>query len=260
MRDIARQLRTDFGLVPRLVDEYVVHTPRAEAIKASRQVSVVSHYLSLMATGEVDMRKCASYGVAITCIDEVTDELGGDLYPAPIAQAFAGTPPFEPLRILHSMRDKYEDDRFEYAVRQIGKAQDMSMAQQDDLNQVPVEHITKSKGGWSARANLALFKDDITEEEWGLLWRFGFLMQMLDDHLDQPKDQRNGITTLYSFPFWDANSLATMIDACEEMCRDVWGESPALRRFFTICRLHRRLGQVENGTPLKASWLVPGYL
>ena len=260
MRDIARQLRTDFGHLPDLVDEYVVHTPREEALKASRQVCGVSHYLSLMATGEADMHRCAMFGVAITCIDEVTDELGEELHPGPIRSALDGEPEYEPLRILPVVSDLAESDRFGYAITQIAKAQDMSMSQFDDISEESVAHITQKKGGWSARANLAMFKGDITPHEWGCVHNFGFLMQMLDDYLDYPKDQRNGLTTLYEFNKYNKRYLAGLINDVAGETAALWGKSRAHSRFFNTCRAHRYLGQVENETPLQASWFAPRYL
>lgn len=260
MRDVVRQLRTDRNIVPDLVDEYTVHTPRPEAIKASRQVCGVSHYLSLMATGEVDMRKCALYGVTITCIDEVTDELGEELHPDAIEQAFDGDSEYKPLRILPVAADAAENAGFEYAVSEIARWQDASMEQFGDIDRRTVEQITNNKGGWSATANLYMFKEEISESERGAIFAFGKLMQLLDDYLDQPKDARNNLTTLYMFDRWDYDLLGRTIESVADMCGREWGPSKAHERFFRVCRLHRQLGRIENETPLKAAWLAPGYL
>lgn len=260
MRDIWRQIRTDFAMLPGLVDQYVVHTPRKEALKAARQVCGVTHYLSLMATGEVDMETCALFGVAITCIDEVTDELGEELYPTPIAQAFMDEPPYESLAVLPELADRAKDDRFEHAVREIAKGQDQSLMQTGDLDNWQAEQIAKQKGGWSGRANLALVKSNISDDEWDMMENWGFVMQMLDDYLDQPKDRRAGISTVYTEGVWGDDDLAVLLGTLEDRTAKTWGTSSAHRRFFQICRLHRRLGQVENKTPLRASWFAPGYL
>ena len=96
--------------------------------------------------------------------------------------------------------------------------------------------------------------------EWDAAWEFGTLMQQLDDYLDKPKDEDAGLSTMYSLGQWDKQHLLNEINRVEEIAQAEWGESSAHRRFFKICRLHRRLGEVENETPLMASWLVPGYL
>lgn len=260
MRDVARQLRSDLIRVPTLVDEYVVHTPRPEAIKAVRQVAGVSHYLSLMSGAEVDMHKCALYGVVIACIDEVTDELGEELHPTPITHALMGDPPYESLRIVASTNERAADDDYPFAVKEIANAQDRSLRQLDDISITEVEEITRLKGGQSARANLAFLRSDISTDEWALMDDFGFLMQMLDDYLDQPKDRANGLSTLFTLGAWDGDDLADLIDRTERSVRDQWGDKPSVDRFFNICRLHKRLGDVENKTPLSASHFAPGYL
>ena len=260
MRDIARQLRTDFGLLPDLVDEYTVHTPWDEALRASRQVCGVSHYLSLMATGEADMDKCAMFGVAITCIDEVTDELDETLHPEVIRSALRGDPEYEPLRILPVASDLASSGRFDNAIMEIGKAQDLSMKQLGDIDKSLAVQITKRKGGWSARGNLAMFKSNIPPHEWSAVYDFGYLMQMLDDYLDQPKDNENGLTTPYAFDRYGKNWLRRRIKTTRADTAGLWGKSRAHSRFFNICRAHRILGKIENETPLSASWFAPGYL
>ena len=260
MKDIARQLHSDFTHVPRLVDRHIVHTPRDEAIKAARQVAGVTHYLSLMATGRANMHRCALFGVTIACIDEVTDELGEELYPEAIRSALEGEPQHEPLEVIPEMKTVAKSPRFGDAVAHIAKAQDQSLAQFDDITPSLAEAITLKKGGWSARANLAAVKSGIGMTEWDAAWEFGTLMQQLDDYLDKPKDEDAGLSTMYSLGQWDKQHLLNEINRVEEIAQAEWGESSAHRRFFKICRLHRRLGEVENETPLKASWLAPGYL
>lgn len=260
MRDIARQLRNDFTTLPALVDEYVVHTPRSEAIKAARQVAGVTHYLSLMATGDVDMHKCAQFGVLIVCIDEVTDELGRELCPTPITDALLGSPPFASLRVVGAANDRAENSEFAFAVKEICRAQDDSLAQLDDIDVDEVMRITRAKGGWSAEANLKMVKQEVTDEEREFIAEFGFLMQMLDDYLDQPKDRANGLSTPFTVGEWDGAQLSALIDITERDARRVWGRTDAGDRFFDICRLHKRLGDVENNTRLSASTLAPGYL
>jgi hypothetical protein len=260
MRDVARQLRTDFTTVPDLVDRYVVHTPRDEAIKAARQVCGVTHYLSLMATGRAHMHRCALFGVTIVCIDEVTDELGEKLYLDPIHDAFDGDPPFASLEIIPEMDTMAKSPRFGEAITHIAKAQDQSLSQFDDITPSLAEAITLKKGGWSARANLATVKPDIGMTEWDAAWEFGSLMQQLDDYLDKPKDVDAGLSTMYSLGEWDKQHLHNEIKRVEEIAAAEWGKSRAHKRFFRICRLHRILGQIENETPLKAAWFAPGYL
>ena len=260
MRDVARQLRTDFTTVPDLVDRYIVHTPREEAIKAARQVCGVTHYLSLMATGRAHMHRCALFGVTIACIDEVTDELGENLYHDPIRSALDGDPQFESLEIIPEMKLMAKSPRFGECITHIAKAQDQSLSQFEDITPSLAESITLKKGGWSARANLAAVKSDITPTEWDAAWEFGSLMQQLDDYLDKPKDEDAGLSTMYSLGAWDKQHLGNEINATEKIAAAEWGKSRAHKRFFRICRLHRRLGQIENETPLKAAWFAPGYL
>lgn len=260
MLDIVRQLQTDFDLVPDLVDEYVIHTPRSEAIKAARQVCGVSHYLSLMSTGYVDMHKCALYGVTIVCIDEVTDEMGEKLHPEPISDAIRGEPEYEPLEIIPDAIEEARHDMFDLAIAHICDAQDASLAQFDNPTPEEVTYITRQKGGNSALANLYMVKGEVSEVEEDLMMDFGTLMQMLDDYLDQPKDREQGLDTKYTIGLSNRNSLKCRINQVERDAIAEWGRSDALSRFFNICRLHRVLGRVENETPLRAKWLAPGYL
>lgn len=260
MRDVARQLRTDFGLVPDIVDEYVVDTPRGEALKATRQVCGVTHYLSLMATGEPQMRKAALFGATITCIDEVTDELGEDLHPDAINAALDGDPPYECLEIIPVAAEEAESEYFADTIRNLCEAQDRSRKQLQPISQEEVAEITQLKGGLSAHANLMMVKDDITPEERDFMWGWGYTMQLLDDYLDQPKDKKAGLSTCFTTGRYDAQDLLASIKQTETVARGIWGDSAAADRFFRVCRLHRLLGHVENRTPASASWFAPGYL
>lgn len=260
MRDIYRQLRTDFRTVPRLVDEYTIHTPRGEALKSSRQVCGVGHYLSLITTGEVDMRKCAAFGVLITCMDEVTDELSAKMHPGAIRDAIDGHPPYEPLACVPEAVEAAEADVFEHAVTRIADAQDLSMQQMLDIAPLEANHVTRMKGGASALAHLAFFKEDISKRDKLTMAKFGYTMQLLDDYLDAPKDRENGLTTTVTAGMHDREHIRGLLDEVEESLRDVYGDSKALRRFMWVCRHHLRLGRIENETPLSASWFAPGYL
>lgn len=260
MRDIYRQLRTDFRTVPKLVDEYTVHTPRTEAIKASRQVCGVGHYLSLITTGEVNMRKCAAFGVLITCIDEVTDELGEELHPEPIRRAINGHPPYESLACVPEAADAAESPVFTEALTRIADAQDMSMQQAGDIDPHDVKRVTRMKGGASALAHLAFFKEDITRPDKLTMAKFGYTMQLLDDYLDAPKDRENGLTTTVTSGMHDREHIRGLLDWVEDSLRHHYGDSKALRRFMWVCRHHLRLARIENETPLSASWFAPGYL
>jgi len=260
MRDVARQLYADARLVPRYVDEYIVHTPRKEAVRAARQVCGVTHYLSLMATGDANLHKSALYGVGIACIDEVTDELGEELWPTAISKALNGDPTFESLEVLPILNREACDERFHYAVQKIGWAQDMSLAQFNDIDNATAERITRAKGGYSAKANLALVKDDISTKEWNFMERFGFTLQMLDDHLDRAKDEEAGLSTPFTEGFWETDDLEVLLDQTAEKAAQLWGESDAHERFFDICRLHIKLGELEYKHPGTASRVCPWYV
>jgi hypothetical protein len=150
--------------------------------------------------------------------------------------------------------------RFDEAVRYIGNWQDASMKQTEDLHSAEVHDITFHKGGSSALANLHMVKDSPSNREDRFAMQFGYLMQLLDDYRDQPEDDEEGLSTLFTIGDMDAADLRETIADVESQAIDLYGDTPAVRRFFRVCRMHYRLGWMANNTPIDPSSVVPWYL
>lgn len=260
MWDITRELWSDFVLLPSVVDRYTYRTPRREALKASRQVAGVTHYLSLMATETPQMEAARHYGVAITAIDEVTDEWGKRLSDGTMEDALNGTPRYPPMEAVCEAAEMAESDLFGPSLKALAVWQDRSLRQLGSISIEEVKEITWRKGAYSCLANLAMVKSDISEEEREVALQLGATLQLLDDYLDQPKDKQSGISTVFTKGVSSRRELHEAVTLVSNRAEDVWGDSGAHRRLFDVMALHHRLGYVENNTPFRASWFAPGYL
>lgn len=257
---LREKLRYDFGHLPDIVDRYVVHTPRSDALRAARQVTTVGTWLSKMAQGEPAPVENAYYAVAIVCLDEVTDECGDDLYPHAINAAIEGEPDHPSLEIIPVLTAMRDDPAFEDALRKVALWQDKSQEQAADIDAHEVEAITYHKGGWSAVGHLRAMVPGPSPDEVDFARKFGFLAQLLDDYLDQPEDETEGISTMFTDTTYTRGMLSEQLSETEELAEDVFGDVPAVEALFNICRLHREVGYFRNETPLDPTRLTPWYL
>lgn len=260
LRDERRQWGIDRHLVPELVGRYVCHAPRRDALRTARQVNTVTHYLSKMATGEARLYEGAYYGTTIVCLDEVTDELGETLSNGTTGLAFEDEVRLGPLEILPVAADVARSDDFPEAVRHIAYWQDRSLEQLEDPNPLRVKEITRKKGGYSALANLLMVKEDPSEEERDFMMEFGYVMQLLDDYLDQPEDEKEGVSTMFTEDVFNTADLFYRRDAMMERAEELWGRTKASRRFRRVLAAHTGLAEIENRTRFSTSTFVPWYL
>ncbi len=253
-----RQIRYDFGLAPELVGNYLPDEAYQDGVALVRQVNGVTTYLSQMATGEVRHYEAVVYAAAIAGVDCVTD-IRNEEVGEPVRAALGGDVEYPELELVPQASEAARGDGFETALIEVAESQDVSLTQFDDIRPGELWDITRFKGGWSAKAHLEAIKSDVTAEEDELMEEFGFLMQLLDDYLDQPEDKREGISTLFTEGEMNSADLAEKIDEVERRTENVWGRSEASERFFDICRYHRRIGQLANHTPLDPEQHIPYY-
>lgn len=254
-----QQVRSDFGLAPELVRRYVGDVAREDALTMVRQVNGVTTYLSWMATGEVRLFEGTVYAVGIAGMDVVTDVLKEPVSDGATEAALDGHPPMKELEALSLASDVARGPRFDHAVAQLASWQDRSLEQFDTPDEDRLRDITRKKGGYSALAHLHAVKRDVTLAENEFMFTFGETMQLLDDYLDQPGDEAEGISTLFTEDYMDSGDLLDRIEVTERKARRVWGDTKAVRRFGKVMRAHRRLGQVENAAPGTAERLLPWY-
>lgn len=254
------QLSYDFGLAPRLVRQYIPEPERKDSLKTVRQINGVTTYLSQMACGEVRHVEAVYYAVGIAGMDVVTDYRQETLSDGVVVDALDGDWAYPELEALHAAAEFAKGPKFRDAVLSLAKWQDESLKQFGELSPDELEGITYGKGGFSALGHLHAMKERPSPEENKLIRNFGYVMQLLDDYLDQPGDDAAGISTLFTSGEYDRSSLCYEIGKLRRWCEDVWGETPALGRFFRICRLHARLGDVENNTLIPVKRAVPFYL
>lgn len=253
------QLRHDFKTAPRLVDLYFNDEDREDALTMVRQVNGVSTYLSWMATGEPRIFEGTVFAVGIAGMDVITDERNESVSEWKVEAALENTPPEPELRPLSSASDIARGPGFDDAVLNIAQWQDYSLEQFGSPTQERLHEITRGKGGYSALAHLHALKESPTREEKTFMLPFGETMQLLDDYLDQPHDESDGIATLFTEGYMDGDDLLDSIQRVERHSRDVWGDTRAVRRFGRVMRAHRRLGQLENRWPGAASRVLPWY-
>jgi hypothetical protein len=255
-----RQIRTDFGFTPTLVDEYVNDTPRKDALRAARQVTGAGTYLSWMVTGEPNFIENAVYAVTIVCLDEVTDERGESLSDGTTTNALHGENDHPSLEILDVARSLAKGHRFEEAIQQVAYWQDQSLGQERDISPERVRKVTRRKGGWSALGHLHMMTSDTDRDTDEFASRFGYVMQLLDDYLDQPEDEAEGVTTELTCGEKNAGDVARHVDDMLDDAEMRWGNSKAVSRFRKVTSLHLTMGDVANRTPANPSWFVPWYL
>lgn len=253
------QLHYDFKLAPRLVKKYIPEPEQKGSLKAVRQINGVSTYLSQMACGEPRHVEAVYYAVALAGIDCVTDYRGEVLYDSLIRDALHGEWAYPELEPVHIASQMACGDKFDSAILSVADWQDASLEQFDSPSVVRLREITRGKGGYSALGHLHAMKENPSEREDEFMLDFGHLMQLLDDYIDQPHDRFDGISTVFTGGDADYGSLLGLIAVVEKQAADIWGESPAHRRFFKICRAHARLGKYENETRFPVKRAFPFY-
>jgi len=253
------QLGYDFGFAPELVERYIGEAASDDALTMVRQVNGVTTYLSWMATGEPRLLEGTVYAVGIAGMDVVTDVLKEPVSGGATSAALDGEPPMKELEALSLASSVARGPRFDHAVKRIAEWQDRSLQQFRDPSEERLRDITRKKGGYSALAHLNAVKTSPTAEEDKFMVTFGETMQLLDDYLDQPGDDREGISTLFTEGYLDGDDLLGHIEETERRAREVWGDTAAVRRFGKVMRAHRRLGQLENRVPGSAERLLPWY-
>lgn len=260
IRDEVRQVALDTSLAPELADRYVHHAPKRDALETIRQVSLVTNYLSRMATGQVRVHEGVYYGTVIACIDEVTDEMGEDLSDGSVRKALVGDSPYPSLDVLEPAYMIAHDSDFAGAMVSLAKWQDESQQQFGDPSYNDLMEITYHKGAYSAAANLLMVKDDVSSEEYQFTFEFGFLMQLLDDHLDQQTDEEAGISTLFTEDLFSVDDLELKLETVMDNAEIIFGESRASKRLRRILKTHLLIGKIENRTPIPVSKTVPWYI
>lgn len=254
-----QQIRSDFGLAPELVRRYIREEAQDDALTMSRQVNGVTTYLSWMATGEPRIVEGTVYAVGIAGMDVVTDFQKWKVSDGLTRSALDGEPEVDDMAPLSLASDLARHPEFDSAVRRLAEWQDRSLAQFGSPDEYRLRRITANKGGYSALAHLYAVSEDVTVEEESLMMQFGETMQLLDDYLDQPGDEEEDISTLFTEGYIDVDDLRRKVDSLETMCEATWGKSRATKRFGRLMRMHIRLGRVENRYPGAAKKLLPWY-
>lgn len=260
LRTLPAQLRHDFGFTPTLIDHYVTERDRADALRAARQVTGVGTYLSKIICGEPRMFENAVYATLIVCIDEASDDVGESLYPNAIRQACNGNPPSESLEVVPLALSVSRSHGLGVTLRKLADWQDQSREQENDISEHRVETITHEKGGHSAVGHVQMMCDDPTHDDLTFAHRFGFLAQLLDDYLDQPDDEADGVSTMFTDGTYTGEMLSKEIDEVEQMAHRQYDAPTAINDLFAICRTHKFLADVRNHTRFDPSRLLPWYL
>lgn len=255
-----RQVHYDFGLAPGLIEKYLPPAEQEGALKMTRHVNVVTTYLSWMAVGEPRHFEGSLYAAAIAAMDCVTDYRNERIGDGITRRALDGDPEYPELELVETASGVARGEGFDFGMEKIAEWQDESLKQFDDPSPSDLMLVTEMKGGWSARTHLHALKEDPTDEEQTFIMEFGAVMQLLDDYLDQPDDEAEGISTLFTEGHFTREDLARQREQMMDKAESLWGESAATRRFRHILRLHTLLGDVANKTPLRPEWLVPWYL
>jgi hypothetical protein len=254
-----RQLKFDFRDAPSLVERHFPEEEYEGSVKMIRQVNGVTTYLSQMATGEHRMHEGYHFAAGAAGMDVVTDFHHEDLSGGVVEDALEGDPPFDCLHPLVNASKIARGPEFDRSIKQLALWQDRSRRQFKNPSIEEVREITHMKGGCSAMAHLHAVKEEPTDEEESLMFEFGHLMQCLDDYLDQPKDEKEGISTLFTTGEMNVSDLCRLWEDVMRQCKQVFGDSTAYRRFRKVTRAHILMGDVENTTPLSASTLCPWY-
>lgn len=254
------QVGHDFGFAPALIRRYFPDVEHEGSLKMVRHINVVTTYLSWMAVGEPRHYEGAMYAVALAGMDCVTDYRLDKVSEGRTARALNGDPDHPELEPMAMASCAARDGDFDVAMTWIAEWQDKSLKQFEDIGYDQLRSITKMKGGYSAIAHLRAIKGDISPSEEELMLEFGYVMQLLDDYLDQPDDEDVGISTMFTEGHIDRETLVHKREAMMGRMEDMYGESAASRRLRRILRMHTRLGDVANKTPINPEWVVPWYL
>lgn len=260
IRNELRQLAADFGSIPELVEYHCPESDHEEAVKMVRQVNAVNTYLSWMATGRARTKEGVWYGLALAAMDEVTDELQEPLTAGFMRESFRNdveTPRNEAVATAERY-SRHPD--FMRVLNDVAYWQDKSLSQFEDIDHERVHRITEQKGGSSGLAHLFMVKEEADDEERLFAYQFGSLMQLLDDYLDQPKDEEVGISTMFTRGCMGRENLRKFAETVMDNAEELWGRGPATRRFRWVVRAHIKLGWVENESRFSASTLVPWYV
>lgn len=254
------QVGHDFGFAPSLIRRYFPEPEQEGSLKMVRHINVVTTYLSWMACGEPRHYEGAIYAVALAGMDCVTDYRLDRVSDGRTKRALNGEPDHLELEPMQMASGAARDDEFDAAMLRIAYWQDKSLQQFEDIGYDQLRSITKMKGGYSALAHLRALKENTSPDEEQLMFEFGYVMQLLDDYLDQPDDEDIGISTMFTDGHMDRETLVAKREAMMGRVEDMYGESAATRRLRRILRMHTRLGDVANKTPVNPEWVVPWYL
>lgn len=253
-----RQLRADFGAVPYVIARHIPTEVQGDAIKMVRQVNGVTTYLSWAAVGEDRTEEGMYYAASLAAIDAVTDHYNEDVYFQVLA-ALGGGEHRDCLELVPLASEMARSDGTENAIAMVARWQDRSLAQFESPDERELEDITRGKGGWSAVGHLHAIKEDVPAREVEFMEDFGYVMQLLDDYIDQPADEKEGISTLFTEGHMNGADLERerreMLDDMESL----YGRSAATRRFSRLTRAHKRLGDVVNKTGIPPEKILPWY-
>lgn len=254
-----RQLRYDFGFAPQLAETYFPDAEYEGGLKMIRQVNGVTTYLSQMATGDHRMIEGCIFAAAIAGMDVVTDYYHEELYPDLVNSALDGNPRYDCLKLLPVSASLARGPKYKTYIKRLAGWQDESLHQFDERPVEWVRDVTKYKGATSALAHLHALKENPSEREEEVIEEFGYLMQLLDDYLDKPKDEKAGISTVFTMGEMNVVDLCRKREDVLEQLEALYGPSPALSRFGKVTRAHIKMGDLENTTPISASTVLPWY-
>lgn len=254
-----RQVYHDATTAKELVKEYIPEEAHKPALLMARQVNGVSTYLSQIATGEVRHVEGLYFAVGIAGMDVMTDYYNRRVSDGLVYDALTGDDTEGPMGALHKAEKLAYSENFHEPILDLAEYQDQSLVQFDDAGRTELRRITERKGGASGIAHLHALKGDISLKETSVMQEFGFTMQLLDDHLDKAKDEREGIKTLFTEGHYDTDALRARTQELSERLEKVFGPSSALDRFGKVMSMHIRLGRLEQRVPGTASRLLPWY-
>ena len=255
----AKQVYHDFSTAPDLVERYIPEEARAPALRMARQVNGVTTYLSQIATGETRHVEGLYFAVGIAGMDVITD-----IYQQPVGEgrtlaALRGENEGGPMHGLYAANKLAHSIHFEEPVTALARWQDQSLHQFRDMSADELRQVTQAKGGNSALAHLHAIKSNISPEEEQAMYEFGYVMQLLDDHLDMRKDKDEGIATMFTEGHLTTGDLRGKVKELRRLLIEVYGHSKALDRFCKVMRWHIKLGEAERMRPGTAHRVLPWY-
>lgn len=259
LSDIRSQLRSDFRVLPKVVDSMFREEHHEDVLQMMRQVNGVTTYLSQMSLGKTRRAEATLFAAGVAGMDVVTDIRGERLSDGAVKATLAGNPPYPELEPLWMASDMAQCHRFDSAIESLARYQDRSMKQEGDPTNSELRDITRHKGGYSALAHLYSMKSTPTPTEKDLMMDFGHTMQLLDDYIDQPEDKEEGVSTLFTAGVADRSNLRARIARLQGDLRATYGDTEAVTRFGRVMRWHYRLGRLENKRPGTVGSLLPWY-